>query len=273
MDIPNFETIKETIDFVVANKSAIAASKKMQTKCTDSTMYQPTIETLDTTKAADGSTDRNIINAKVAINTTNILDSHGDVHIDGIWNKTVKEQKNVYLLEEHVMSFRTIISDKVVASVQNVSWKELGVKAEGMTQALVFDAELKRDRNAYMFGEYEKGHVKNHSVGMRYSKLELAVNSIDYPKEKVIWDKHIDSIVNRKDAENLGHFWAVYEAKMIEGSAVPIGSNVATPTLSTEIKNIEPSADTHVKEPLQDTQTNTTVPKDGKQYFINLLIK
>ena len=88
MDIPIFETTKEIIDFVIANKTAIIASKKMQTKNADSINFQPQIEIIDVNKSSTNSIDKNTINAKVAINTTNILDSHGDVHIDGIWNKS-----------------------------------------------------------------------------------------------------------------------------------------------------------------------------------------
>jgi hypothetical protein len=57
--------------------------------------------------------DINKIQAKLVINTTNIMDSHSDVHLKGIWNKTVKEQKPA-LLQEHQM-FNSIISDKVTA--------------------------------------------------------------------------------------------------------------------------------------------------------------
>lgn len=46
--------------------------------------------------------------------------------------------------------------------------------------------------------------------------------------------------VNPEVAEEKGYFWAVTEAKVIEGSAVPIGSNWITPTLSVENKDNEP---------------------------------
>jgi hypothetical protein len=45
------------------------------------------------------------------------------------------------------------------------------------TEALVFNVEIDKDRNDFMFNQYAKGYVKEHSVGMRYVKLELAVNS------------------------------------------------------------------------------------------------
>ena len=51
-------------------------------------------------------------------------------------------------------------------------------------------------------------------------------------KEKAIWDKYINQVINRDASEEQGYFWAVTEAKVIEGSAVVMGSNYATPTIS-----------------------------------------
>ena len=53
----------------------------------------------------------------------------------------------------------------------------------------------------------------------------------DYEKEKAVYDKYIDDILNKEEVKKDGYFWAVTEAKAIEGSAVPIGSNTITPTI------------------------------------------
>ena len=128
--------------------------------------------------------------AELVINTTNILDSHGDVHLKGIWNKSVKEQKNIYLLQEHKMTFDHIITDKVNASVQAMTWGDLGFDYEGKTEALVFNTEIDKGRNPYMFQQYSKGYVKEHSVGMRYVKISLAINSDKRydEEEKEVWE-------------------------------------------------------------------------------------
>ena len=98
-----------------------------------------------------------------------------------------------------------------------------------------------------MFERYKNKKVKNHSVGMQYVKLMLAINSDDYPTEKEIWDKYYPAIANKKAADDAGFFWAIKEAKALEGSAVPLGSNFATPTLepdNTTPKTIKPPAGT-----------------------------
>ena len=97
-----------------------------------------------------------------------------------------------------------------------------------------------------MFDQYAKGYVRNHSVGMQYIKMDFAVNDERYEKEKQVWDKYIAEVANKDEAERVGYFWVVTEAKIIEGSAVVRGSNYATPTLSTK----EETED----EPLKNTQ-------------------
>ena len=48
----------------------------------------------ETTKSAF-SNDKE--NWNIAVNTTKILDSHRDLHIDGIWNKTKKETWSIFI--------------------------------------------------------------------------------------------------------------------------------------------------------------------------------
>jgi hypothetical protein len=239
--IPNFDTRKELLDFIVSNKETLKTQKKSAIKYADGFGVATTIQASkpNANKSNEGAStqDSTDIQVKAVINTTGILDSHGDVHVKGIWNKSVKENKRIMHVQEHKSyEFDKIISsgEDLKASVKNYSWKELGYDVEGSTQALVFDSTVKQDRNPYMYNQYKNGYVDNHSVGMRYVKMELAVNDEDYEAEKVLWDKHINGIANKEDAEKNGYFWLVFEAKVIEGSAVPAGSNPITPTISTK---------------------------------------
>lgn len=268
MDLSQFNTKEELFKFLKTNKSLLISKKKSVMKKADSVLYTPTTSNKDgqAIKAMDvlESVDLEQIKVSAVINTTNILDSHGDVHIVGLWNKTLKEQRNLYLLQEHEMSFDKIITDDLTASVKMLSWKSLGFpEFDGSTQALVFDANIESDRNEDMFKNYLKGYVKNHSVGMQYVSLFLCINSTDnvYSEEKANWDKYINQVVNADKAIEQGYFWAVTEAKLIEGSAVPIGSNYATPTLSVTTTNvIEADTITSTKiEPSNDTQPKQTI--------------
>lgn len=267
MDI--FKHLKE-------NKAALIAEKKYKVKHADSVFNSPISKGLIKEDGViksielDNSVDLERINVSVVINTTNILDSHGDVHIKGIWNKSVKESKNVYLLQEHEMKFDKIIAENAKLSLNTMTWNELGFDYDGVTQALVFDCEVDSDRNKFMFEQYLKGYVKQHSVGMRYVNVFLCINSEEkyYLEEKENWDKYINEVANKEDAIELGYFWAVTEAKIIEGSAVVMGSNAATPTISISTTQvIEADTVTSSKEePSLDTQA-----EKRKQFFINQL--
>jgi hypothetical protein len=256
-EFPNkeFATKEELFKALKENKSTLIAQKKMITKEADAMLHYVSVDNGkgEAVKAESiNLSDVNKINAKLVINTTGILDSHGDVHIKGIWNKSAKEQKNILLLQEHKMTFDHIITDNVNVSVNTMKWADLGYNYKGDTDALTFNAEISKERNPFMFEQYSKGYVKEHSVGMRYVKLELAINSDSKydEEEKAVWDKYYSEIVNKEVADEQGYFWAVTEAKIIEGSAVVKGSNFATPTISVEAVKDTP---TDKEEPLIDT--------------------
>jgi hypothetical protein len=102
-------------------------------------------------------------------------------------------------------------------------------------EVLVYEAVIKKDRNEFMFNQYKNGYVLNHSVGMRYVKLYFCYNndSPEYTSDKENFDKYYEKILNKEDVGE--YFWAVTEAKNIEGSAVVKGSNFLTPVLSVEV--------------------------------------
>jgi hypothetical protein len=101
-------------------------------------------------------------------------------------------------------------------------------------EVLIYEAEVKKSRNPFMFEQYSKGHVLNHSVGMRYVKLHFCYNNDapEYTTDKENFDKYHPLILNKEDVQD--YFWAVTEAKNIEGSSVVKGSNFLTPVLSTQ---------------------------------------
>ena len=263
MEIPKFETKKELFAFLIENKETLTAQKKAVTKYSDGFAFDSSSGILipggydfDITKANNPIQDApQELQVKAVINTTNVMDSHDDVHLPNLWDKSLKENKNIMHLQEHQMKFDSIISDgkDLKASVETKTWKELGFGFKDNTQALIFDSTVKRSRNKYMHTQYADGHVKNHSVGMRYVKLSLAINDEDAGSNFDTWEKYIGQVANKEAAEAQGYFWAVKEAKVIEGSAVPIGSNQFTPTLENNKEPVqatptEPAQATHINE-------------------------
>jgi hypothetical protein len=259
-----FATKKDLFKFLSENREKLIAQKKAVKKEVDcGVILKPTIVLDPKINKADMGmmdlTGLNSLKVVCVINTTNFLDSHMDVHMPGLWNKSLTDNKNIMHLQEHNMEFDKIIADgkNLKAYAKKFNWSELGYAYSGDTEALVFESEILRKRNTFMLDQYANGWVKNHSVGMYYVKTDFAVNDEDFPNEFEAWKKYYPQIVNPYMADERGYFSYVLEAKCIEGSAVPIGSNTATPTLETgkNIQDDQPSKDTDdPSEPSNDTQ-------------------
>lgn len=257
-----FNSQEELFKALKENKPSLIALKKSTEKRTDSISYvnSEVNKELVNNKEENGSnTEVDKLQVKVVINTTNFIDSHNDLHINGIWNKSVSDNSNKGFLhlQEHDRDFDKVISDNAKGYVESISWKSLGLPYSGKTEALIFDSVIEKKRNEFMFKQYANGWVKNHSVGMRYVKIDLAINSeSEWDKdEKEIWDKYYSVIANKEVADERGYFWVVSEAKIIEGSAVVMGSNSATPTISVENKTEADNITSEIKEePTEVTQ-------------------
>jgi hypothetical protein len=274
IQIPEFDTKKELYKFLKDNIDTILTAKKNEIKHADGFSYTKSInksgELIEVKREITPIDPNTIENLQVTaiINTTNIMDSHDDVHIPGLWNKSLSENKHIKHLREHEMEFDYIIADKqdLKAYVKFFSWLDLGYEYIGSTQALVFESLIRKSRNPFMLNQYANGWVDNHSVGMRYVKLGLAMNDDEYPNEFDAWNKYYPEIVNKERPDEKGYFFYVLEAKVIEGSAVPIGSNQATPTYSIGAKEFEGLKDEiktlknilkSMKEPQQEPATAT----------------
>jgi hypothetical protein len=240
-----FQTQKDLFDFLFTNKKQLTAQKRAVMKRADCVSVQPLIiwdKGIVAEKSGgepkDGMPDNlpETLKTVVVINTTNFLDMHGDVHIGGLWNKSIAENKLIMHLQEHEMEFEKIISDgaNLKVYVKSYTWAELGYPYEGSTEGLTFESTIEKKRNEFMLNQYANGWVRNHSVGMYYVRIDMAINDKDYPNEFDAWNKYFPLIANSERAIEKGYFWYVLEAKCIEGSAVPIGSNTVTPTLSVE---------------------------------------
>jgi len=128
--------------------------------------------------------------------------------------------------EIHKSDFSCVLLDSVQKAANN------GIDK---LEVLIYEAIVKRDRNEEMFKQYFNGWVLNHSVGMRYMKLLFCYDNdeAEYTQNKENFDKYSTDILNKDDISE--YFWAVLEAKNIEGSAVVKGSNFLTPVLSLEV--------------------------------------
>jgi hypothetical protein len=273
--VPSNLSQKEILKFLVENKALAIAEKKAAVKFADPISVRSDLTLkyfidkegkLNKAATPPPQTDANTV--MCVINTTNWMDSHSDVHMPGIWNKSLKDSNTMLHLQEHDMCFIAVISDESKGYTEKMTWKDLGVDVPGTTEALIFATPL-TGRNPYMEDQYRKGFVKNHSVGMSYVSLKLCVNEPDdeyFKQEYANWVQYAPMVANITDAENQGFFWAVLEAKVIEGSAVVKGSNAITPTIGFKS---QPSADTETKQPSDDTVGKTVNWDKIANFLIN----
>ena len=200
------------------------------------------------------------------INTTNYLDSHNDVHLKGIWDKSVKEQQGkIFYLVNHDLEVGSVIAfpKDVEMFVREMSWMELGKNMEGTTEALIFKTNTFDYSNDDAVQIIKEGIDIEHSVRMEYVKLFLAVNSTDadFDEENQLFHKYINTIANREKVLEQGYFWGVEEAKILkEGSMVLAGSNDVTPLLTPENKELnQPTEVTDVKSESEESVQSKTI--------------
>src|ERR1700744_3705898 len=103
MDIPQFHTREDLFKWLKANKSFLIQQKKSILKKADAFDYSVSLrnDRGDAFKAdaISNATDISLLKAKLIINTTGLMDSHQDVHVKGLWKKTLQEKKNAPLLQ------------------------------------------------------------------------------------------------------------------------------------------------------------------------------
>lgn len=251
----SFESKEDLFKALRESKKDIVGIKKSQILKSVDKGISITAKPLDNSKLS--TTNKNISLDDnfyyIAVNSTRILDSHKDLHIDGIWNKTVKEQKGKnYLVDTHKMSLSTTIARKenVEILTAKVPFSMIGKSYSGETEVLIYKVAKDKIINPIAKEWLESGDAIEGSVKMRYTDIELAMNSnsIEDENELKNYNDYKDVIANKDEfEEEIYYFWIVKQAQNIhESSLVLMGSNEATGIL--ENKNTEPSADTQKTE-------------------------
>lgn len=257
----SFGTQKEMFSELKANVSKIISVKKAALKYSDPVSYS--------LKAKDSEKNEvEVQSVKVGdfvypvINTTNLLDSHGDVHIDGLWDVSVKDQAGrIYYIINHDLKIGSVIAypEDVTVFLKTFQWSELGKSYPGTTQALVYKVLLTDASNKDALEAIKARKPLQNSVRMQYVQMTLCINDSDdeFKQEYANFYKYLAVIANKEDAMEKGYFWAITQAKISqEGSAVLFGSNSITPILTEQEINLNPSQDSskHHIDPAKTSQ-------------------
>lgn len=208
------------------------------------------------------------------VNSANYLDSHNDMHVDGNWNKSVKDQNGkVYLVWHHDFSkTENIIAfpEDVEMITSKVAWSLLGKAYDGETYSLIYKVKKDKIVNENVSKWLKEGRKLQLSVRMQYIKLETAFNSDDedYSKQTENYNKYYPLIANKDEFKEIEYFFIVKEAKnVMESSLLPFGSNSATAEISqTENKSEADNITSEQEEPSIDTQK-----QDKKSYYLGLI--
>jgi hypothetical protein len=245
------ENKNERIAYLIKNKKELIDLKKSVTKFTDDFGANPIEQSVIKEVNLSNEDTDTVIKRTIIGNTYNWMDSHDDVHLSGVFSKSLSERTPLHL-HDHVYQLMAKVGRPIQVYEKYVDWTKLGVQKVGQTQALFMDSSIEKELNAQIFKGYLNKEINQHSVGMRYVKIYLAVNDEEYKEEFATWNQHISSIGNRQKAEEQGFFWAVQEAKLIEISCVIEGSNTLTPTLESKLSTEQEPEKSTPPQPLTD---------------------
>jgi len=252
-----------------ANLDVIIASKKAQIQKSCEKGISVSCKSLDLLKFTDQLKGIKIDDNfwYIAVNTTRILDSHDDLHLDGIWNKSIKDQQGQnYLVADHELRISDVIVKKeyVEMFVANIPFSLLGKDYEGNTQALIYKVPKDKVIHDAAKNWLESGDAIEGSVRMQYVNIMFALDS-NHPDDaaaKKNYDDYIDTIANKKDFEYISYFFPIKEAKNVkESSLVVLGSNSVTGSI-TNTKQAEKSLEDNKEEPTKEV---TPVVEKKKQ--------
>lgn len=197
------------------------------------------------------------IQVEIIANVAGWCDSVLDVMIKDNWNKSINDlgasgQKLIYHLKNHDYCTDAIIGKDPSLYTKDLDLSMFNFKSDiKKSQALLMSSTVCEDYDEKAFMLYEDGQIKQHSIGLRYVKIYLCMNSVE-PEDsqyKDNWDKYYPGVINKDKCDSKGYFWAVTESQILEVSAVLFGANELTPVLSTS----QPGVDTE-NEPPKSTQ-------------------
>jgi len=247
-----FKTLADKIQFYVKNKAEMISLKKSSMKYTEPFGMIDTEananKALNTNYTDDVSTG--IIKRTVIGNTYNWMDSQDDVLCDNCFAVSLKDRQNsIWHLHDHLQQIGAKVGKPVSIYEKAIDWADIGIDHTGKTQALMMDSNIMKSLNASIYEQYLNKEINQHSVGMQYVKVYLAVNDSKMKEEYAVWNKYINNIGNKAEVEAKGMFWAVTEGKLIEISAVLTGANSLTPTLENKMVELLKSSEAEKIQP------------------------
>jgi hypothetical protein len=267
----NLEHLKgeELFSYLRNNKKELLQIKVSSLKLCDAVIGNTTIinrePKTEVTKEDTGDTpsEPGTLHVKMVANVANVVDSYMDMLLPGAYTESInKRGTSIPHLLDHNQSAIGHIGDVTKVYTQDMSITELGYSAPGMTEALLMESTVRKDYNPETYKFYSNGKINQHSIGLSYGSLELAINSSHEADkvEKATWDKYYPQVINKDIVDKKGYFYVVPKVDVRENSAVLFGANPLTPTLSIksnssaqEILPLENEEETVITQPIGNT--------------------
>lgn len=175
--------------------------------------------------------DGSMVVEGVAI-TANVIDSHGSIFTRECLEDALKGV--TFHNANHIRDFENLITNEVEKEVRDFKWSDLGGEDDREVAALVFRSKFTEEDNPMMYRQYKLGKVHYHSIEFDWqnrSKEIYCIKDGDL-SEREAWDKYYPQVVNKGVADKRGWFYVYEKAPILGVSAVVLGSNKYTPTLS-----------------------------------------
>lgn len=279
---PEFETQNELFKHLVENKKKYKSLKKSQFKeapafgfgySDKSVKFDESVKSkvIEVVKAPEDE-GAEALNIKVIANLAGWMDYDEDVILRGAYNKTIADKKNNRpTLRDHGRTTKHIIGDTLEVYTQDFTPQELNLNTDVMNmQGLMFNSRIQKDYDSETFAKYRNGAIKEHSIGLRYIKLDLAINNPDYEEEFKVWNEFYKQIINKDRADEMGYFWAVKEIDVLENSAVIWGSSSMTPVVSMEEEKTTAKSIVETSDKNKEVVANTSKENEFLNYFKHL---
>ena len=259
---------EELFTYLRKNQDTLIKAKKDTLKFTDSltcstvvTQREPKIDATKDDSESSSEPEKDTLQVTIVANAANLVDSHMDMLTDEAYTESIKARgTSIPHILDHNQSAIGHVGDVTKVYTQELDLKDLGLDATGKTTALLMDSTVRKDYNEKVFTFYKNGKINQHSVGLTYGELKLAVNSSheDDKALKKTWDKYYPKVINKDSVDKRGYFYVVTKADIRENSAVLFGANPLTPTLSVKGETLIPDS------PLENEPNVINQPSIGK---------
>lgn len=265
--IPEFKTKSEAFSYLKGNEKELIKQKtSMPIKSDIFSWGCLPVNEKQTIKEDGSSLSPNEIEVNAIANLSGWCDTYMDVMVKDSWKKTIQDKAIVYHLKNHSYSTDDIVGKNPELYTKNFDTTYFGLSSDvEKAQALMMRSVVSKEYDEKTYFLYRDNQIKQHSIGLRYIKIKLCLNSENEDDQayKANWDKYYSQVINKELVDKQFYFWAVEEAKILENSCVLFGANQNTGVYSTSEKKeeIEAVAETlqEVPEPSQDTQESKKI--------------